>query len=29
VVLVRGLSWKLPATNAAELVRPATEDLFR
>lgn len=29
VVLVRGLSWKLPATNAAELVRPAAEDLFR
>ena len=29
VVLVRGLSWKLPATNAAELVRPPTEDLFR
>jgi coenzyme F420-0:L-glutamate ligase/coenzyme F420-1:gamma-L-glutamate ligase len=29
VVLVRGLSWTLPATNAAELVRPATEDLFR
>ena len=29
VVLVRGLSWKLPATNAAELVRPASEDLFR
>jgi coenzyme F420-0:L-glutamate ligase/coenzyme F420-1:gamma-L-glutamate ligase len=29
VVLVRGLSWRLPATNAAELVRPATEDLFR
>ena len=29
VVLVRGLSWKKPATNAAELVRPATEDLFR
>ena len=29
VVLVRGLTWKLPATSAAELVRPATEDLFR
>ena len=29
VVLVRGLSWKLPATNAAELVRPPSEDLFR
>jgi len=29
VIIVRGLSWKKPATNAAELVRPATEDLFR
>ena len=29
VVIVRGLTWKKPATNAAELVRPATEDLFR
>ncbi|MFI5034472.1 MAG: coenzyme F420-0:L-glutamate ligase [Reyranellales bacterium] len=29
VVLVRGLTWKLPATNAAELVRPPSEDLFR
>ena len=29
VVLVRGLSWKLPATNAAELVRLPAEDLFR
>ncbi len=28
-VLVRGLAWKAPATAAAELVRPATEDLFR
>jgi coenzyme F420-0:L-glutamate ligase/coenzyme F420-1:gamma-L-glutamate ligase len=29
VVLVRGLSWKAPANPAAELVRPASEDLFR
>jgi len=29
VVLVRGLSWKAPATAAAELIRPAAEDLFR
>jgi coenzyme F420-0:L-glutamate ligase / coenzyme F420-1:gamma-L-glutamate ligase len=29
VVLVRGLSWKAPANPAAELVRPAAEDLFR
>ncbi|MBX9699574.1 MAG: coenzyme F420-0:L-glutamate ligase [Acetobacteraceae bacterium] len=29
VVLLRGLRWDLPATNAAELVRPPAEDLFR
>jgi coenzyme F420-0:L-glutamate ligase / coenzyme F420-1:gamma-L-glutamate ligase len=29
VVLVRGLAWKAPANPAAELVRPASEDLFR
>jgi coenzyme F420-0:L-glutamate ligase/coenzyme F420-1:gamma-L-glutamate ligase len=29
VVLVRGLTWKAPANPAAELVRPAAEDLFR
>jgi len=29
VVLVRGLSWKAPANPAAELVRPAAEDMFR
>ena len=29
VVLVRGLDWSLPATNAHELVRPESEDLFR
>jgi coenzyme F420-0:L-glutamate ligase/coenzyme F420-1:gamma-L-glutamate ligase len=29
VVLVRGLKWTAPATNAAELIRPAAEDLFR
>jgi coenzyme F420-0:L-glutamate ligase/coenzyme F420-1:gamma-L-glutamate ligase len=29
VVLVRGLTWKAPANPASELVRPATEDLFR
>ena len=29
VVLVRGLTWKAPANPAAELVRPASEDLFR
>jgi len=29
VVLVRGLDWSLPATNAHELVRPENEDLFR
>ena len=29
VVLVRGLSWTAPANPAAELVRPAAEDMFR
>jgi coenzyme F420-0:L-glutamate ligase/coenzyme F420-1:gamma-L-glutamate ligase len=29
VVLVRGLSWDVPPSCAAELVRPAAEDLFR
>ena len=29
VVLVRGLSWTGPASPAADLVRPAAEDLFR
>ena len=29
VVLVRGLGWDQPATGAAELVRPAAEDMFR
>jgi coenzyme F420-0:L-glutamate ligase/coenzyme F420-1:gamma-L-glutamate ligase len=29
VVLVRGLEWEQPATGAAELVRPAAEDMFR
>jgi len=29
VVLVRGLDWTAPATSAAELLRPAAEDLFR
>jgi coenzyme F420-0:L-glutamate ligase/coenzyme F420-1:gamma-L-glutamate ligase len=29
VALVRGLSWTAPATNAAEMVRPPNEDLFR
>jgi len=29
VVLVRGLDWSLPSTNAHELVRPEAEDLFR
>jgi coenzyme F420-0:L-glutamate ligase/coenzyme F420-1:gamma-L-glutamate ligase len=29
VVLVRGLDWSAPVTAAAELVRPAEEDLFR
>ena len=29
VVLIRGLTWSAPANPAAELVRPATEDLFR
>jgi coenzyme F420-0:L-glutamate ligase/coenzyme F420-1:gamma-L-glutamate ligase len=29
VVLVRGLNWELPPTNAHELVRPAAEDLFQ
>ena len=28
-VLVRGLAWSAPANPAAELVRPATEDMFR
>ncbi len=28
-VLVRGLDWSAPDSNAAELVRPAAEDLFR
>jgi coenzyme F420-0:L-glutamate ligase/coenzyme F420-1:gamma-L-glutamate ligase len=29
LVLVRGLSWSAPACNAAALIRPAEEDLFR
>ena len=29
VVLVRGLAWEQPAHGAAELVRPAAEDMFR
>ncbi len=29
VVLVRGLTWSAPANPAAELVRPAAEDMFR
>jgi coenzyme F420-0:L-glutamate ligase/coenzyme F420-1:gamma-L-glutamate ligase len=29
VVLVRGLTWNKPANPAANLVRPATEDMFR
>jgi coenzyme F420-0:L-glutamate ligase/coenzyme F420-1:gamma-L-glutamate ligase len=29
VVLVRGLRWTAPANAARELVRPASEDLFR
>ncbi|HEX9555462.1 MAG TPA: coenzyme F420-0:L-glutamate ligase [Reyranella sp.] len=29
VVLVRGLAWTAPANPAAELVRPASEDMFR
>jgi coenzyme F420-0:L-glutamate ligase/coenzyme F420-1:gamma-L-glutamate ligase len=29
VVLVRGLTWTLPNSNAVELVRPAAEDMFR
>ena len=29
VVLVRGLSWKAPANPASNLVRPASEDMFR
>lgn len=29
VVLVRGLAWKAPANPASELVRPASEDMFR
>jgi coenzyme F420-0:L-glutamate ligase/coenzyme F420-1:gamma-L-glutamate ligase len=29
VVVVRGLSWRAPANPARELVRPASEDLFR
>ncbi|MCW5746679.1 MAG: coenzyme F420-0:L-glutamate ligase [Alphaproteobacteria bacterium] len=29
VALVRGLSWSVPATNVAEMIRPAAEDLFR
>lgn len=29
VVLVRGLEWNAPPSRAAELVRPAEEDLFR
>jgi hypothetical protein len=28
-VLVRGLAWSAPVAPAAELVRPAAEDLFR
>lgn len=29
VVLIRGLTWSAPANPAAELVRPAAEDMFR
>ncbi|MDP1749068.1 MAG: coenzyme F420-0:L-glutamate ligase [Reyranella sp.] len=29
VVLVRGLTWNVPANPASELVRPAAEDMFR
>jgi coenzyme F420-0:L-glutamate ligase/coenzyme F420-1:gamma-L-glutamate ligase len=29
VVLVRGLAWTAPAANAAALIRPAKEDMFR
>ena len=29
VVLVRGLSWRAPANPASNLVRPASEDMFR
>lgn len=29
VVLVRGLAWSAPVAPAAELIRPAAEDLFR
>ena len=29
VVLMRGLAWNAPANPAAELVRPAAEDMFR
>jgi len=29
VVLVRGLGWKAPANPAHELIRPASEDMFR
>lgn len=29
VVLIRGLAWSAPANPAAELVRPAAEDMFR
>ena len=28
-ILVRGLTWSGPATNAASLLRPADEDMFR
>jgi coenzyme F420-0:L-glutamate ligase / coenzyme F420-1:gamma-L-glutamate ligase len=28
-VVVRGLSWSAPENPAAELVRPAAEDMFR
>jgi coenzyme F420-0:L-glutamate ligase/coenzyme F420-1:gamma-L-glutamate ligase len=29
VVLIRGLSWSVPQSTAASLVRPPHEDLFR
>jgi coenzyme F420-0:L-glutamate ligase/coenzyme F420-1:gamma-L-glutamate ligase len=29
IVLVRGLAWTAPAANAAALIRPAKEDMFR
>ena len=29
VVLIRGLAWTAPSNPAAELVRPAAEDMFR